>query len=336
LNRSKLLTSLAPDRSTLHPQYTSTSGLKSATQSNETAVYPPPTYPASRSLSMSRTPQPVKQGSQSPYLCTNGPPPRRPDLASHHPYGSQDGFSSEISKMKGQCTHPDGGKLFQDLKAHMLMHRNEDSVKNPKQTHSKDDFLANDNAVEPDLTGLWNTHGGPSVANLATESPVVSRPLSKNSDFAPFAEEPRISPKLTRFPEIRTPEVLEKRLADFVFKLHSYQQNWEGSGERQCPGPRDHPWLRDQDSMSQTPAASCPASRSPPDSRGIILQHIQLRDDPQQRGRLLLPPVSPESSPEPSEFEPHINGKKVVTSQSKDPCEGKPVVSFILYYIFEL
>jgi hypothetical protein len=79
--------------------------------------------------------------------------------------------------------------------------------------------------------------------------------------------------------------VLEKRLADFVFKLHSYQQSWEGSGERQCPGPRDHPGLGDQDSMSQRPPASRPASRSPPDGQRIILPPVQLRDDPQQGGR---------------------------------------------------
>ncbi|KUJ19914.1 uncharacterized protein LY89DRAFT_579776, partial [Mollisia scopiformis] len=71
----------------------------------------------------------------------------------------------------------------------------------------------------------------------------------------------------------------------FVLKLHSYQQSWEDSGERQCPGPRDHPGLGDQDSMSQRPPASRPASRSPPDGQRIILPPVQLRDDLQQGGR---------------------------------------------------
>jgi hypothetical protein len=245
----------------------------------------------------------------------------------------------------------------------MLTHQNSDPVKSLKQTHSKDDFSTNDNAVESVLRGLWNVHDGLSVANRATEPPVVSRPLGKNSNFVSFAQEPQISPKLTRLPEIRTPEVLEKPLADFVVKLHDYQQSWEGSGERQCPGPRDHPGLGDQDSMSQRPPASRPASRSPPNGQRIILppvQHVRssqvappgedwrslgvhsilnpihLRDDGQQDSRLPLPVGSPESSPKPSEFELDMRGKKIATTQSEDPCESKPAVSFMPYYIFEV
>lgn len=126
------------DPSILHPQYTGRPN--SATQSNETSVYPPPTYPASPSLSMSRSPRPVKQGSQSPYLSSYAgssypyPPPRRPSLASHQSYSSQDGFSSEESKEKGRCTYPECGKVFKDLKAHMLTHQNERPEKCPIQT----------------------------------------------------------------------------------------------------------------------------------------------------------------------------------------------------------
>lgn len=122
------------DPSILHPQYTVRP--TSATQSNDTSVYPPPTYPGSPSLShMSRSPRPIKQGSQSPYSYASSypyPPPRRPSIQS---YDSQDGnFSSEESKEKGRCTYPECGKVFKDLKAHMLTHQNERPEKCPIQT----------------------------------------------------------------------------------------------------------------------------------------------------------------------------------------------------------
>lgn len=124
----------------LHPPYGGRPS--SAVQSNEASVYPPPPqYPASPSFSqMSRSPRPVKQGSQSPYPSSYGsgypypPPPRRPSLASLS-YGSENGnFSSEESKEKGRCTYPDCGKLFKDLKAHMLTHQSERPEKCPIQT----------------------------------------------------------------------------------------------------------------------------------------------------------------------------------------------------------
>jgi hypothetical protein len=97
--RSKLLTFLSLDPSILHPQHTGRPN--SATQSNKTSIYLPPTYPALPSLSIltTRSPRPVKQGSQSAYLSSYGgssypnPPPRRPSLASHQSYSSQNGFS---------------------------------------------------------------------------------------------------------------------------------------------------------------------------------------------------------------------------------------------------
>ncbi|KAH7360506.1 hypothetical protein BKA65DRAFT_186424 [Rhexocercosporidium sp. MPI-PUGE-AT-0058] len=121
--------------SILHPQY-AIPRPTSATQSNDTSVYPPPTYPGSPSLShMSRSPRPMKQGSQSPYSYASSypyPPPRRPSIQS---YDSQDGnFSSEESKEKGRCTYPECGKVFKDLKAHMLTHQNERPEKCPIQT----------------------------------------------------------------------------------------------------------------------------------------------------------------------------------------------------------
>ncbi|KAK0113049.1 hypothetical protein ONS95_014755 [Cadophora gregata] len=122
------------DPSILHPQFSVRPS--SAAQSNDTSVYPPPTYPESPSLShMSRSPRPMKQGSQSPYSYGSSypyPPPRRPSIQS---YDSQDGnFSSEESKEKGRCTYPECGKIFKDLKAHMLTHQNERPEKCPIQT----------------------------------------------------------------------------------------------------------------------------------------------------------------------------------------------------------
>jgi hypothetical protein len=134
-----LLIEFSSDPLILHPPYAGRPS--SAVQSNEASAYPPPPqYPASPSFSqMSRSPRPVKQGSQSPYPSPYGssypyPPPRRPSLASQC-YGSENGnFSSEESKEKGRCTYPECGKLFKDLKAHMLTHQNERPEKCPIQT----------------------------------------------------------------------------------------------------------------------------------------------------------------------------------------------------------
>jgi hypothetical protein len=116
-----------PDPSILHPQYSARPS--PATQSSD--VYQAPTYPGSPTLShlshLSKSPRPVKQGSQSPYLNSHYnaypyPPPRRQSIQS---FSSQDNFSSEESREKGRCTYPDCGKVFKDLKAHMLTHQNE-------------------------------------------------------------------------------------------------------------------------------------------------------------------------------------------------------------------
>ncbi|KAH8658762.1 hypothetical protein BGZ60DRAFT_434247 [Tricladium varicosporioides] len=123
------------DPSILHPQYTVRP--TSVAQSND--AFQPPAYPASPALSqMSRSPRP-KQGSQSPYMNSHYgypyPPPRRPSLTSHQSCSSPDGnYSSEESKEKGRCTYPECGKVFKDLKAHMLTHQNERPEKCPIQT----------------------------------------------------------------------------------------------------------------------------------------------------------------------------------------------------------
>lgn len=111
--------------------------------------------------------------------------------------------------------------------------------------------------------------------------------MRETPTFVPFApKEPQNSAKVARFPEGKSPEVLEKRLAEFVYKLESYrQQSRQATEEGQCPGPRDHPGLGDQESMSQRPPASRPASRSPSDGQRITLPPFQHRDDRQQGGR---------------------------------------------------
>ncbi|KAI9647067.1 hypothetical protein NHQ30_005069 [Ciborinia camelliae] len=113
----------------------------------------------------------------------------------------------------------------------------------------------------------------------------LSRPLRESSTFVAFADNAQTSPVLNHFPGTQPSQLLEQRLSDFVSKLHSYQQSWEGEGRRQCPGPRDQEGLGDQDSMSQRLSASRPASRSPPESQKITLPPVQVRDDPRHGGR---------------------------------------------------
>lgn len=112
------------------------------------ASFQPTAYPASPSLShAASSPRPMmRTGSQSPFL-HNGfqqsfspyqapidPAPRRPS----HPFAASpsygDGataFSGDEAKEKSRCPHPDCGKSFKDLKAHMLTHQNERPEKCP-------------------------------------------------------------------------------------------------------------------------------------------------------------------------------------------------------------
>lgn len=85
---------------------------------------------------------PVKAGSQSPYLSSQYgfslytyPPPLRPSVVSRHSYSASDGnFTSDESREKSRCTYSECGKVFKDLKAHMLTHQNERPEKCPIQT----------------------------------------------------------------------------------------------------------------------------------------------------------------------------------------------------------
>lgn len=82
----------------------------------------------------------VKTGSQSPFLTNTYqtypyPPPRRPSLVSRQSFDSQESsFDGDETREKGRCPNPDCGKVFKDLKAHMLTHQNERPEKCPIQT----------------------------------------------------------------------------------------------------------------------------------------------------------------------------------------------------------
>jgi hypothetical protein len=99
-------------------------------------MYPPPQSPTPSNYS-AQSSRPIKR-SQSPYLNpyqTYPYPQRRPSLMSHASYGSQDGsFDSDENREKGRCPNPECGKLFKDLKAHMLTHQNEGPEKCPIAT----------------------------------------------------------------------------------------------------------------------------------------------------------------------------------------------------------
>jgi hypothetical protein len=59
---------------------------------------------------------------------------RRPSLASYVSAGTRSSPASEVDeegREKGQCPHPDCGKVFKDLKAHMLTHQAERPEKCP-------------------------------------------------------------------------------------------------------------------------------------------------------------------------------------------------------------
>lgn len=109
-------------------------------------------YPASPSAISSSSPQPhmMRTNSSSPFLHAgsfqtayttspyaapmdhNG---RRLSMGNFISPGSAEYHSSdETGKEKQRCTYPDCGKIFKDLKAHMLTHQNERPEKCPIQT----------------------------------------------------------------------------------------------------------------------------------------------------------------------------------------------------------
>ncbi|KAF4121801.1 ZnF C2H2 [Geosmithia morbida] len=72
--------------------------------------------------------------SHSPYATPIDPNARRPSMSSFVSPGSAEYHSGDEGKEKQRCTYPDCGKVFKDLKAHMLTHQNERPEKCPIQT----------------------------------------------------------------------------------------------------------------------------------------------------------------------------------------------------------
>ncbi|TPX15100.1 uncharacterized protein E0L32_004658 [Thyridium curvatum] len=111
-------------------------------------TYPQPPnsgYPASPAMTGTASPQ-LRNGSSSPPFSHNNfhqyspfPVPmdqgRRPSMGSFHSsYSMEQNISGDESKEKQRCPHPECGKVFKDLKAHMLTHQTERPEKCPIQT----------------------------------------------------------------------------------------------------------------------------------------------------------------------------------------------------------
>lgn len=112
----------------------------------------PATHAFVPSPSLSSSPQPnmVRPGSTSPFLqngpfapaYTTGPyganmdphDGRRVSMANLISPGGSADYSGDEAREKQRCTYPDCGKVFKDLKAHMLTHQTERPEKCPIQT----------------------------------------------------------------------------------------------------------------------------------------------------------------------------------------------------------
>jgi len=105
---------------------------------------PPPQYPASPAMTSS--PQ-LRNGSASPFPPNHNfhqqsyspypAPPMEPQArraSVFSGYSAEQHYSDGESKEKQRCPHPDCGKTFKDLKAHMLTHQQERPEKCPIQT----------------------------------------------------------------------------------------------------------------------------------------------------------------------------------------------------------
>lgn len=114
------------------------------TQADYFTVVEQPASPAPSHLS-AQSPRPqIKRGSASPFLQTHFHPyQRRGSVASHHSHhsnasrrsGSGSSFELDEETMsKGMCPLPECGRVFKDLKAHMLTHRSERPEKCPIAT----------------------------------------------------------------------------------------------------------------------------------------------------------------------------------------------------------
>lgn len=104
---------------------------------------PPSPAPSNHSHASHLDSRRFKQGSQSPFLSAsahgfqpypNYPPSRRSSIQSRHSNRSGRSGSFELDEetvQKGLCPIPECGRVFKDLKAHMLTHQNERPEKCP-------------------------------------------------------------------------------------------------------------------------------------------------------------------------------------------------------------
>lgn len=109
------------------------------------AHFPQQNHPYSPSVSSSPQPNMMRTNSSSPFLHNgpfhfptspyNGPMDagRRPSIGNFISPTSGE-YSGDETKEKQRCTYPDCGKVFKDLKAHMLTHQTERPEKCPIQT----------------------------------------------------------------------------------------------------------------------------------------------------------------------------------------------------------
>lgn len=130
-----------PDPSLIHPEHLN----RTMAMPFENHAFPHqnPTYPGSPGLSPS--PQ-LRNGSVSPFMHSSTypqfspypapvDPQRRPSLVSYHSnYSGEQTVSGDESREKQRCPHPECGRSFKDLKAHMLTHQTERPEKCPIQT----------------------------------------------------------------------------------------------------------------------------------------------------------------------------------------------------------
>lgn len=134
--------SVPADPSLIHPD------VRPMAMPNFEQSYPAPpnsAYPASPALSVSASPQ-LRPGSASPFMHNSNyqayspfqppvNPQRRSSLVSFQSaYSGEQTYSGDESREKQRCPHPDCGKSFKDLKAHMLTHQNERPEKCPITT----------------------------------------------------------------------------------------------------------------------------------------------------------------------------------------------------------
>ncbi|KAI8627740.1 hypothetical protein F5Y19DRAFT_163978 [Xylariaceae sp. FL1651] len=132
------------DPSLIHPEIRGSMAPPMSGYEHHNSYSPQNPYPHSPSLSGATSPAPVmRTESQSPFMHTYHPSyspyaipqtGRRPSLSYQSHSSHEYAYNSDESEKKQRCPHPDCGKTFKDLKAHMLTHQTERPEKCPIQT----------------------------------------------------------------------------------------------------------------------------------------------------------------------------------------------------------